>query len=163
MDDTATAKPRQRRPKTGLVRILNISVDDVFPSPENCKLYRPVDPKDPAIIALAESKPRVALENIDEPHDSDGTTNTMRINELRTRDAAIAYANMGLAVFPVWKPLAGVCTCRRGSECFGRGKASPDTSRTTWGDDRRSWAQAVEVGDSEHRNSDRSRIRAGRY
>ena len=43
----------KRKPKSGQVRILPI--DDIHPSPENEKLYRPVDPKDPEIIALAES------------------------------------------------------------------------------------------------------------
>ena len=37
----------------GLVRFLKI--DDIKPSPENDKLYRPIDPKDPSIIALADS------------------------------------------------------------------------------------------------------------
>lgn len=38
-----------------LGHILTIRLDDVRPSPENDRLYRPVDPDDPQIIRLAES------------------------------------------------------------------------------------------------------------
>ncbi len=35
--------------------IENRQLSDIRPSPENDKLYRPVDPSDPDIVALAES------------------------------------------------------------------------------------------------------------
>ncbi len=38
--------------ETGLVLF---SIDDIKPAPENDTLYRPIDPADPEIIALAES------------------------------------------------------------------------------------------------------------
>jgi ribosomal 50S subunit-associated protein YjgA (DUF615 family) len=44
---------RQSDGKTRQVRILEI--DDIFQSPENSKLYRPIDPADPDTVALAES------------------------------------------------------------------------------------------------------------
>lgn len=42
-----------RKPKTGHVRILR--VDAIKPSPENDKLYRPVDPSDQGILELTDS------------------------------------------------------------------------------------------------------------
>lgn len=42
-------------PELGHVPILTIRLDDIRPSPENDRLYRPVDPDDPQIIRLAES------------------------------------------------------------------------------------------------------------
>ena len=42
-------------PEMGHAPILTIRLDDIRPSPENNRLYRPVDPDDPQIIRLAES------------------------------------------------------------------------------------------------------------
>jgi hypothetical protein len=42
-------------PELGHVRVLNLLVAEVRPSPENNELYRPVDPTDPEIVALADS------------------------------------------------------------------------------------------------------------
>ena len=42
-------------PELGHAPILTIRLDDIRPSPENDRLYRPVDPGDPQIIRLAES------------------------------------------------------------------------------------------------------------
>ena len=54
-----TAAPRARKPgrrrKSGQDRILTRPIGLIRPSPENRKLYRPVDPNDPEIVALAES------------------------------------------------------------------------------------------------------------
>ena len=36
-------------------QVLEVPIDSIFPSPENDRIYRPVDPNDPEIIALAES------------------------------------------------------------------------------------------------------------
>ena len=47
---TATAKA-----KTRLVRIRRRRIESVRPSPENERLYRPIDPNDPEIAALADS------------------------------------------------------------------------------------------------------------
>lgn len=44
-----------RSTKTGQVRIFTLSVKDIRPSPENDRIYRPVNPEDPSLIALAES------------------------------------------------------------------------------------------------------------
>ena len=44
---------RSKRSKTRHVQFLNVG--DIRPSPENDKIYRPVDPADPDIVALAES------------------------------------------------------------------------------------------------------------
>ena len=58
MDCTLARPKRQRtrqKPEIGLVPIREISIDQIFPSPENDKLYKPVDPDDPEIIALTES------------------------------------------------------------------------------------------------------------
>ena len=49
---TATSPPS---PELGHAPILTIRLDDIHPSPENDRLYRPVDPDDPQIIRLAES------------------------------------------------------------------------------------------------------------
>jgi hypothetical protein len=53
----ATAQRRNGRPKAelGLVPIQEASIHDIRPSPENEQLYRPVDPTDPEIVALAAS------------------------------------------------------------------------------------------------------------
>ena len=50
----ATANRRQK-PIPRLVRESEIDLCDIYPSPENDQLYKPVDPNDPAIIALAKS------------------------------------------------------------------------------------------------------------
>jgi hypothetical protein len=42
-----------RKARTGHARILD--VDEIMPAPENDKIYRPVDPKDPAILELSDS------------------------------------------------------------------------------------------------------------
>jgi len=42
-------------PELGHVPVLTIRLDDIRPSPENDRLYRPVDPDDPQIVRLAES------------------------------------------------------------------------------------------------------------
>lgn len=47
--------------KLGLVPVLQVSIFKVFPSPENDQIYRPIDPKDPAIKELAESIRRNGL------------------------------------------------------------------------------------------------------
>ena len=44
---------RQRSAKSEHVRILEIEIDRLRPSPENDQLYRPVDPADPEIVALS--------------------------------------------------------------------------------------------------------------
>lgn len=49
----AAVPSRRQNGKLGLVRVLPI--DDIRPSPENEQLYRPVDPTDPDIVALAAS------------------------------------------------------------------------------------------------------------
>jgi hypothetical protein len=46
---------RRRPPKTGQVGICVRAVSVLRPSPENDRLYRPVDPSDPEVKALAES------------------------------------------------------------------------------------------------------------
>ncbi len=43
------------KPETGQVRVLQLPIQSVHPSVENDQLYRPIDPNDPGIIALAES------------------------------------------------------------------------------------------------------------
>jgi hypothetical protein len=57
MDCSTITRRRQERPapaaESGQEQVL--SLDSIRPSPENAKLYRPVDPKDPEIIALAQS------------------------------------------------------------------------------------------------------------
>lgn len=57
------------RSKTGQVRISQINIVElplwkIFPSPENDKLYEPVDPADPAIVAMAKS---MAAQGVLEP------------------------------------------------------------------------------------------------
>jgi len=42
-------------PELSLVRVLEIDIDEIMPSPENDTLYRPVDPKDPTIVELSKS------------------------------------------------------------------------------------------------------------
>ena len=68
MDCTLTAPRRQsnrrKNGKLGLVPIRSIPVEELRPSPENAQLYRPVDPTDPEIIALARS---VKAHGIQEP------------------------------------------------------------------------------------------------
>jgi len=44
-------KPKPKK-KLGLVRV---RLDQIRPSPENAELYRPVDPNEPDVRALAES------------------------------------------------------------------------------------------------------------
>ena len=44
-----------RNGKTGHVRILQLNVADIYPSPENEQLYRPVTADDPEVQVLAES------------------------------------------------------------------------------------------------------------
>jgi ParB-like chromosome segregation protein Spo0J len=41
--------------KIGLVSFLERPIDSIRPSPANDKLYRPISPDDPEIIALAKS------------------------------------------------------------------------------------------------------------
>ena len=58
MDCTLARPKRQRsrqKPEIGLVPILDIDINAIFPSPENDKLYKPVDPDDPGIRELAKS------------------------------------------------------------------------------------------------------------
>ena len=45
------------------VGVLDLPVGEVRPSPENEQLYRPVDPADPEIMALAEGMPPTGLTN----------------------------------------------------------------------------------------------------
>ncbi len=52
MSNQATITPAELEPETGLVLF---SIADIQPAPENDALYRPIDPADPEIIALAES------------------------------------------------------------------------------------------------------------
>jgi hypothetical protein len=47
------AKPAAAAAESGQVRILPI--DSIRPSPENEQLYRPIDPKDPATVGMADS------------------------------------------------------------------------------------------------------------
>lgn len=49
------------KPKLGLVPILEKRLDEIRPSPENDRIYRPVDPTDPEIIALAKSIKRLGV------------------------------------------------------------------------------------------------------
>ena len=61
--NTARTARRQKgaeKVELGQVRILPIS--SIRPSPENERLYRPVDPKDPEIVALADSITRHGLQ-----------------------------------------------------------------------------------------------------
>lgn len=51
----AFAKPKRRRPQFGLTDIREVPLSEIYPSPENDQLYRPVLNSDPAIVALAES------------------------------------------------------------------------------------------------------------
>jgi hypothetical protein len=54
---TATCRPAQRRkPKVG-----HVPLSAIRPSPENDKLYRPIDPSDPALIALADSIAKLGI------------------------------------------------------------------------------------------------------
>lgn len=46
---------RAKNQKLGHVRVSQIAIRDIRPSPENDRLYRPVDPQDPEIITLSES------------------------------------------------------------------------------------------------------------
>lgn len=50
--------------KLGHVRVLDLPLDQVHPSPENDQLYRPVDPEDPEILKLAQS---IQAHGIQEP------------------------------------------------------------------------------------------------
>jgi hypothetical protein len=51
----AAAPSRRRNRKLGHVPIRQVSINDIRPSPENEELYRPVDPTDPEIVAMADS------------------------------------------------------------------------------------------------------------
>lgn len=53
-----------KSPETGHVRILTRSLGSIRQSPENAKLYHPVDPADPEIVALADS---IRLHGVQEP------------------------------------------------------------------------------------------------
>ena len=50
-----TARPAARKAKSGHDRIRLLSLDSIQPSPENERIYRPVDPEDAEVRALAES------------------------------------------------------------------------------------------------------------
>src|SRR4051812_1633250 len=50
-----TLATRAKTPKSRQVRILRRQLSDLRPSPENDRLYRPVDRNDPAIRDLADS------------------------------------------------------------------------------------------------------------
>jgi len=52
---TEGAKRKQKKPETGHVGFSEMPLSTIRPSPENDKLYRPVDPADPEIIGLADS------------------------------------------------------------------------------------------------------------
>jgi hypothetical protein len=59
-EGAVTAEPRRRAPdrstaKSGHAPILKRHLSTILPSPENDQLYRPVDPDDPEIRALADS------------------------------------------------------------------------------------------------------------
>lgn len=54
MTVTAT-RPRKRKLEVDHKDVVMVRLCDIRPAPENDKLYRPVDPSDPAIIAMAES------------------------------------------------------------------------------------------------------------
>lgn len=58
------SRPRRGRVKVGHVRLLDRALDEVRPSPENDRLYRPIRVDDPEIIALARS---IADHGIREP------------------------------------------------------------------------------------------------
>src|SRR5262245_49865390 len=45
----------KRVAKSGHVSILEKPIGEIHPSPENDRLYKPVDPKDPEIVAMAAS------------------------------------------------------------------------------------------------------------
>lgn len=56
MDSTATAPRRQGSRKNGKpIHVSMVPPENLRPSPENNALYRPVDPADPEIIAMADS------------------------------------------------------------------------------------------------------------
>ena len=53
----STATPRRRQKRTATAETYHDTfrpLDSIFPSPENEKLYRPIDPDDPATIDMAE-------------------------------------------------------------------------------------------------------------
>jgi hypothetical protein len=52
---TAERRNAKRSAKPGQVWVVEIPLADIRPAPENDRLYRPVDPDDPAIVALARS------------------------------------------------------------------------------------------------------------
>ena len=56
---TAEARYEHRgtvpKTKTGHVPVREIPIDEIYPSPENDQVYRPIDPQSPEIIALAEN------------------------------------------------------------------------------------------------------------
>ncbi len=51
----ATCPPRPQSAESGQVRILSVPLAQIHPSPENETLYRPINPTDPDVIALAVS------------------------------------------------------------------------------------------------------------
>jgi hypothetical protein len=55
---------RKRRTETGQVPIRNVPIGSIRPAAENDTVYRPVDPTDPAIVALAEN---IATHGVLEP------------------------------------------------------------------------------------------------
>jgi len=55
IDSTAHGLGCARSAKLGHVRVFNYPISLIKPSPENDQLYKPIDPDDPDIIALAES------------------------------------------------------------------------------------------------------------
>ena len=61
MIDTIAAAPE---PQLGHVRVLGLALSEARPSPENDRLYRPVDADDPKIVKLAES---IEVHGVQEP------------------------------------------------------------------------------------------------
>ncbi len=55
---TATAT----KSEFGLVPIQEIPIDKLTPSPENDRLYKPIDPADPDFIALADSIAEISVQ-----------------------------------------------------------------------------------------------------
>lgn len=52
---TSTTTARKQNQKLGHVPILEVPIDSITPSPENDRIYHPVDPRDPEIVKLANS------------------------------------------------------------------------------------------------------------
>jgi hypothetical protein len=55
------SRRRVRKPKPGQVRVLQLPIDDIQPSPENDSVYRPVDFSDPNFLALVYSVGRKGI------------------------------------------------------------------------------------------------------